>query len=202
MGISIVTTRDDVEALMAVASALHAGEKTRPANESRLPDGRYDWFASPQDALRFLEAARRYAETAHDARFELPRFAPTKEQLRRLRRLRDAVQSLIDGDQRGYERATADLLRHYAFRLDAAGQLRPVDGGWDRFIADRLPALIAARTSADRLRLCANPECRWALWDTTKGGTRVWCDSRTCGNKMKVRAFRARERRQRHTRSR
>lgn len=202
MVISIVTTRDDVEALMAVASAFHAGEKTRPASQTRLPDGRYDWFASPSDALRFLDAARRYAETAHGARFELPRSAPTTAQLGRLRKLRDAVQALIDGDRRRYERAAGALLGHYAFRLDAAGELRAVDGGWDRFIADRLPALIAARTSADRLRLCANPECRWALWDTTKGGTRVWCDSRTCGNKMKVRAFRARERRQRHTRSR
>ena len=200
MPITFVTTRADEEALMAVASASNANELHLPASGARLPDGRADWFQTATDALRFLEGARRYAVRAHDADFELPRSVPTAAQLARLREIRDAVQALIERDRRGYERRTRDLLDHYAFRLDAGGELRPAHEGWDRFIAERLPALVTIGAHAERLRLCANPECRWAVWDTTKSGTRVWCDSRTCGNKMKVRAFRERKRREGRTR--
>lgn len=186
---------------MAVASAFHAGTHVVPSSKTRLPDGRYDWLRTPADAVRFLEGARRYAIRAHDADFAVPRSAPTRAQLARLREMRDAVHALVDGDRRRYERRTRELLARFAFRLDASGSLRPAHDGWDRFIAERLPALIAIGARAERLRLCANPECRWAVWDTTKAGTRVWCDTRTCGNRMKVRAFRARKRRERHTRA-
>lgn len=197
MSITIVTTRSDEEALMAVASASAAHQR----DDSRSDGGsdfQSDRFRTPATALRFLEAARRYTVRAHAADFELPRSAPPPRQLTLLRAIRDAVQALIDGDRRAYERRTRSLLDQYAFRLDATGELRPAHEGWDRFIAERLPALVAIGAHADRLRRCANPECGWAVWDATKSNTRVWCDTRTCGNRMKVRAFRERKRREGH----
>jgi predicted RNA-binding Zn ribbon-like protein len=198
MSINIVTTRSDEEALMAVASATAADQRDAPAGDGR-GERPSDRFRTPASALAFLEAARRYTASAHAADFELPRSAPRPGHLMHLRAIRDAVQALIDGDRRGYERRTRGLLDHYAFRLDAEGGLRPAHDGWDRFIAERLPALVALGAQADRLRRCANPECGWAVWDATRSNTRVWCDTRTCGNRMKVRAFRERKRRERHT---
>jgi predicted RNA-binding Zn ribbon-like protein len=37
-----------------------------------------------------------------------------------------------------------------------------------------------------RLRLCANPKCRWLFVDDSKSGTRRWCAMRSCGNRAKA----------------
>jgi predicted RNA-binding Zn ribbon-like protein len=46
----------------------------------------------------------------------------------------------------------------------------------------------------ERVKVCDNPECRWAFYDTTKNRRRRWCDPAQCGNVFKVREFRARRR--------
>jgi predicted RNA-binding Zn ribbon-like protein len=38
-----------------------------------------------------------------------------------------------------------------------------------------------------RTRLCPGEHCGWVFIDTSKGGHRVWCDMRTCGNVAKAR---------------
>ena len=48
----------------------------------------------------------------------------------------------------------------------------------------------------ERLKLCENPDCRWVFYDTTRSRTRRWCAD-TCGNLMKVRDFRARQKKKR-----
>jgi len=47
---------------------------------------------------------------------------------------------------------------------------------------------------AERIRVCANPDCRWAFYDESRNRTRRWCSSQACGNVMKVRRHRARHR--------
>ncbi len=54
-------------------------------------------------------------------------------------------------------------------------------------------AAVAADTT-DRLRICANDDCRWAFEDTSRSGRRRWCDMTTCGNVAKARRHRARQR--------
>jgi len=44
----------------------------------------------------------------------------------------------------------------------------------------------------DRVRTCADESCAWLFVDTTRNRTRRWCDMRVCGNRDKVRRFRAR----------
>lgn len=44
------------------------------------------------------------------------------------------------------------------------------------------------------VRKCENPECRMWFYDRTKSHKRRWCSMALCGNRMKVAAFRARER--------
>jgi len=41
-----------------------------------------------------------------------------------------------------------------------------------------------------RVRTCADDTCGWLFVDTTRSGTRRWCDMRSCGNRAKVRRFR------------
>lgn len=45
-----------------------------------------------------------------------------------------------------------------------------------------------------RLKICANDSCRWVFYDESRNRIRIWCDSARCGNVMKVRRFRARNR--------
>lgn len=42
-----------------------------------------------------------------------------------------------------------------------------------------------------RVRVCGDDACAWLFVDTTRSGTRRWCDMKICGNRNKVRRFRA-----------
>nr|WP_241267515.1 CGNR zinc finger domain-containing protein [Streptomyces scabichelini] len=44
----------------------------------------------------------------------------------------------------------------------------------------------------DRLRRCDAPDCRHAFVDLSRNRSRRYCDSRTCGNRLHVAAYRAR----------
>ena len=44
----------------------------------------------------------------------------------------------------------------------------------------------------ERLRVCANPDCRWVFSDSSRSGRRKWCDMNTCGNRAKVARHRQR----------
>lgn len=46
--------------------------------------------------------------------------------------------------------------------------------------------------SWDRLKLCSNPDCRWAFYDRSHSRRGAWCDMSTCGNRIKNRNLRAR----------
>ena len=47
------------------------------------------------------------------------------------------------------------------------------------------------------VRRCGNPDCVLFFYDTTRNHRRQWCSMSTCGNLMKVRAFRRRHRKAR-----
>jgi predicted RNA-binding Zn ribbon-like protein len=51
---------------------------------------------------------------------------------------------------------------------------------------------LAAAEQLDRLKACADPDCRWIFLDRSKPGSRRWCSSTGCGNRQKTRAYRAR----------
>lgn len=77
------------------------------------------------------------------------------------------------------------------YRLD----LVPVEQGWPQVIA-QIAASFAqtlAEGESARLRVCDNPDCRWFFYDDTRNRTKRFCDDKTCGNLMKVRRFRARQ---------
>jgi predicted RNA-binding Zn ribbon-like protein len=45
--------------------------------------------------------------------------------------------------------------------------------------------------AASRIGRCADEGCAWLFLDTTRSGTRRWCDMKSCGNRNTVRRFRA-----------
>ncbi|WP_067532861.1 CGNR zinc finger domain-containing protein [Nocardia crassostreae] len=74
------------------------------------------------------------------------------------------------------------------------------DGGVRR-IGDADSALAEIARSAvelfggpdrDRIKECGRPECTRLYIDTSRGGSRRWCDMTVCGNRAKSAAFRAR----------
>jgi predicted RNA-binding Zn ribbon-like protein len=42
-----------------------------------------------------------------------------------------------------------------------------------------------------RVRRCADPRCRRVFYDSTRNGTRRWCEMATCGNRAKAARHRA-----------
>jgi len=74
-------------------------------------------------------------------------------------------------------------------------ELRPIQHDWTWALAEIAASFASLLTEHDpaRVRVCENPDCRWAFYDTSRSRTRRWCGD-SCGNLVKVRRFRARQR--------
>lgn len=55
-------------------------------------------------------------------------------------------------------------------------------------------AFLIVAGERERLRRCEAPDCRRAFVDLSRNRSRRYCDSRTCGNRLHVAAYRARRR--------
>jgi predicted RNA-binding Zn ribbon-like protein len=56
----------------------------------------------------------------------------------------------------------------------------------------RSAAELLTSDELSKLRQCDGEECGWLFLDTSRNHSRQWCDMRDCGNRAKVRRFRAR----------
>jgi predicted RNA-binding Zn ribbon-like protein len=83
-----------------------------------------------------------------------------------------------------------------AFGDDGAAHLDPsvkgVEGGLARILSAVFVAMVTGGWS--RLKSCANDDCHWAFYDTSKNRSGRWCEMADCGNEAKGRAYRARRR--------
>jgi predicted RNA-binding Zn ribbon-like protein len=71
--------------------------------------------------------------------------------------------------------------------------MTPLASEWRELAVRELAGAFASllrQSFPPRLKLCAN--CGAAFWDGTRSRTRRWCDSRTCGNRVRVRRHRER----------
>jgi predicted RNA-binding Zn ribbon-like protein len=57
----------------------------------------------------------------------------------------------------------------------------------------RAAARLVGSGSLSRVRPCAAEDCRWWFVDDTRNHSRRWCEMKTCGNRAKLRRFRARQ---------
>lgn len=95
----------------------------------------------------------------------------------------------------------AALTGNLGLRVDVASsppQLVPlapasasVDGALGRILA--VVVLAVENGTWGRLKVCRNPECRYAYYDHSRNRSRAWCSMETCGNRAKVRAYRDRK---------
>lgn len=82
-----------------------------------------------------------------------------------------------------------------AFSSEGSANLQPDATGIDRALGRIVGAVYTAMTDGtwSRLKTCENPECRWAFHDQSKNHSAKWCSMQSCGNRMKARAYRARQ---------
>ena len=81
-------------------------------------------------------------------------------------------------------------------RFTAAGEalLEPAAEGLDGALARLLVpvALSLQDGSWRRVKACAADACQWAFYDRSRNHSGRWCDMAICGNRTKVRSYRAR----------
>jgi len=135
--------------------------------------------------------------------------AATEEALARIVALREAIYHLFSALAAGRTLPAADLAALNAALAATLPHLRVVTTdaapiwGWDDAGDDlSRPLWPVIRAAADLLtaldralvRECAGEDCDWLFLDTSRNRTRRWCDSRDCGNRMRVRQHYARQR--------
>lgn len=118
--------------------------------------------------------------------------------------LREAVYSLVEARLAGRGAgadadAVAVLNRHAAqppvvVQLGPSGVRRSGSAAHGLAAVAREAAEILGGPDADLLRECGRPECTQVYLDRSRGHRREWCAMRTCGNRVKVSAYRSRHR--------
>lgn len=180
---------------------------TRPSYKGQA----VEQLATFEDFLRWLTRAGRIdPRAATDA---LKRWGEGPEGARiteRARSFRETLRHMADGLVRGRGVSTEGLAainftlaeNDGSLRLERYGQ-----GFRTRFAARPTQPIsllgAVAESAADLLskgdlrliRRCGNPDCVLFFYDSTRNHRRQWCAMGTCGNLMKVRAFRKRHRR-------
>jgi predicted RNA-binding Zn ribbon-like protein len=124
--------------------------------------------------------------------------------------LREALYRLLTAAAAGRRVETGDLDIVNATIREATDRvvLQRAPGGGVRDAWEREPSMesplwpvaldawtILTEGELDRLRECpGDGDCGWLFLDTSRSGTRRWCDMRTCGNRAKARTHYARAR--------
>ncbi|MCT9933660.1 CGNR zinc finger domain-containing protein [Planotetraspora sp. A-T 1434] len=132
--------------------------------------------------------------------------ALTHRDLAEVRVLRDAFHEVFTAPDRttaiarlntllGRTRITPSLTEHDGFALHVH-YFAPGASIAEHLAADCGVALahVLVEDEWERLRTCAAPDCSHVFVDESRNRSRVYCDSRTCGNRMHVAAYRARRR--------
>jgi predicted RNA-binding Zn ribbon-like protein len=173
-------------------------------------EGDEDELKTAEDALDWLHLHDLlHRETLEELR-ELAEASPrlAKRVLGRIRRVRSAMRELVEAtvDQRPpaldqLSEVNRALRTHYVYELvpapdgvslDHRHEGDAVEGALARLVESL--AREVSQGHPERLRLCANDDCRWVFSDTSRTGRRKWCDMATCGNQAKVARFRERQR--------
>jgi predicted RNA-binding Zn ribbon-like protein len=154
-----------------------------------------DVLAHSDEALAWLADAglRDQDQPGSDTDLRLAR--AVRESLRAMIGRNTGGPSLTEAELRPLEQVTSQA----ALRLQvgADGLVGLGTGGPGR-LADGLAGLLLAVRDAqadgswDRLRLCGNPDCRWAFYDGSRSRQGAWCEMASCGNRLKNRNLRAR----------
>ena len=93
--------------------------------------------------------------------------------------------------------ATGEVTARILLTSTPGGLVRyePFESGWRavRGLTTTEALLAQVRGTWPRLKVCAYPACGVCFYDASPNRTRVWHDTRTCGNRANLRASRARK---------
>jgi predicted RNA-binding Zn ribbon-like protein len=155
------------------------------------------------DVLAHADEARAWLADAGLRAEDQPGF---DADLRLAREVRESLRAVIGRNTGGPPLTAAELrpleqvTSQAAPRLEvtADGRVGLVAGDGAGRLADGLAGLLLAVRDAqadgswDRLKLCGNPDCRWAFYDRSRSHQGAWCAMASCGNRLKNRNLRAR----------
>ncbi len=134
---------------------------------------------------------------------------PSPREREELRHLRFLMRRLLDAFRAGEPLPTEgvaalnDLLEAApVFRQFQSGTGRrrlvtlPVATGMRRLLGEIAASFAHLLAEGDpaRVKVCANPDCGWVIYDESRNLSRRWCDAAECGNLIKVRQHRQRKR--------
>lgn len=151
-----------------------------------------DLLAGAEDASRWLAAT--VVQWAEATGQPVPELRIGEADLAPLRRLRESVRGLADGDEAVAVPGAASV--SLRFGDDGRVVYGTAATGW-RGVAALVSAeiLVAQRTGTwERFKACPFPSCGIAFYDQTRNNNRVWHDVRTCGNRTNLGASRQRRR--------
>ena len=156
-------------------------------NTIYIEDGR-DLLGNVEDARPWLTSAGLLPKGARLSAAELGS----------ARALRDGMRSLLEGGARlSPLRELAES--HSAKLVVHKGGALTLEPARREDLGDALFGLLLIIREAQedktwaRLRVCANPDCRWVFYDRSRNRQGNWCDMAVCGNRLKNRRLRARQ---------
>lgn len=170
------------------------GRVQRFVNTRNLMRG-YDLLESPKQAREWLEESG-YGLVGSLGETELARLRELRERLRDILLSHNLVTSskVTEASSR-----LTDLVGNTApgVSFDSSGRplLSSPSTGTERVVEDLLIAAIGAgyERTWQRLKACANEECRWIFYDTSKNRSGSWCVMEICGSRAKMRSYRERQ---------
>ncbi len=187
---------------MSELPSWYPGTETKPAP---MPLLRVQGFVNTRDVeddadrLADLPGARRWLI---DAGLLDETASLTESDLELARTVREATRALIEAPDApdaltplralaAAHRARLTVQDDGALGLENAGRGELGDGLFELL-------LIVHRAQEDgswgRMKVCANPDCRWAFFDRSRNQQGNWCNMASCGNRLKNRELRARRR--------
>jgi predicted RNA-binding Zn ribbon-like protein len=182
---------------------------------SRLTDRHSEYLRSYADLLDWARQAGLLAPEETEGLSRQAALDPegARETLSRALALREAIHSVVSRAIAGESQDESDLSVLNRELSIALSHLRvmPSGGayGWDWDLSGddggaRLdgPLWPVAQSAAElltspklgRVKVCAGKGCGWMFLDESRNASRLWCDSRDCGNRERVRRHLARKR--------
>jgi len=134
----------------------------------------------------------------------LPRTSRVSEDdLRQAISVRDALFRMLEKHDAGEQcREAAEVLNRsvrsaqmsVSFGPEGRAHIQSLAPSVDGALGQIIAIVIAAMTDRtwDHLKICRSDTCAWAFYDRSKNHSGTWCDSTSCGNVAKARAYRAR----------
>jgi predicted RNA-binding Zn ribbon-like protein len=184
---------------------------------SRTIDRPREYLDSYEDLLNWARQAGLLTPAERESLSRQAMLDPegAQETLSRAHTLREAIHRAVSATITGETQDESSLsalngelsiaLSHLHLRVVPAGGAYGWDWDWGENDGEapldgplwsvvRSAAELLTSPKVGRVKVCAGEGCGWIFLDESRNGSRLWCDSRDCGNRERVRRHLARKR--------